>query len=180
MIMINSPHNPTGTTISKEDILQLEEIMRDTSAFLLSDEVYEHLIYDEEKHESILKYPSLYERSFVVFSFGKVFHATGWKMGYCIAPKEMTDAFRKIHQFLVFSSPTPMQVGLAEFLKNEDEYLSLPSFFQRKRDVFTEAIKDSRFKIIPCKGTYFQLLDYSDISEMGDVEFAKHLTKENL
>lgn len=179
MVMINSPHNPTGTIIRKEDLEQLDTILRDTNIFLLSDEVYEHLIYDEEKHESVLKYPGLYERSFVVFSFGKVFHATGWKMGYCIAPPDLTVQFRKIHQFLVFSSSTPMQAGLAEFLKNEDEYLSLPNFFQKKRDTFAEAIKDSKFKIIPCHGTYFQLLDYSAISDERDVDYAKRLVLEN-
>lgn len=179
MVMINSPHNPTGTILKKEAIEKLDALLKNTNIFLLSDEVYEHLIYDGETHESILKYPNLYERSFVVFSFGKVFHATGWKMGYCIAPKELTDVFRKIHQFLVFSSPTPMQAGLAEFLKDENEYLRLPTFFQEKRTVFTEALKSSRFNIIPCRGTYFQLLEYSNISTESDTEYAKRLTQEN-
>lgn len=178
-IIINSPHNPTGYVWTKNDMDELANVVRDTNMYIVSDEVYEHLTLDERKHESVLKYPDLYKRSFVTFSFGKVFHATGWKMGYCIAPKELTNEFRKIHQFLSFTTNTPMQVGLAHFLQNENEYLSLSSFFQKKRNLFLELIKELPFTIHqPTQGSYFQLASYEKISELSDKQFAIWLTKE--
>jgi methionine aminotransferase len=178
MILINSPHNPTGTILSTSDMEMLEQIIRDTNIIILSDEVYEHIIFDSEKHQSVARFKSLVERSFLVASFGKTFHATGWKMGYCAAPKELMHEFRKVHQFNVFSANHPMQKGLAQFLKNQDNYLNLPAFYQAKRDFFLKAIKPSRFTIKPSKGTYFQLLGYEQISDENELNFAIRLTKE--
>jgi len=178
MIIINSPHNPTGSILKKEDLEALNLICRNTDIVVLSDEVYEHLIFDGLKHQSVLSYPELYQRSLVCFSFGKTFHNTGWKVGYCIAPPEMTVEFRKVHQFNVFSVNHPVQHALAEFLEDPEEYLSLASFFQQKRDFFLESMEACKLQALPALGTYFQLFDYSSISNEGDQEFCKRLTRE--
>ncbi|WP_166961123.1 methionine aminotransferase [Yeosuana marina] len=179
MIIINTPHNPSGSIFSKEDMLQLEAITNGTDIVVLSDEVYEHIIFDSEKHQSACLFPDLKSRSFVVASFGKTFHNTGWKVGYCCAPKELMSEFRKVHQFNVFCVNHPLQKGLAEYLKEPSYYLNLPQFYQEKRDLFLGLIESSRFKFLPSKGTYFQVLDYSDITTENDVEFAKRLTAES-
>ena len=179
MIIMNTPHNPTGTILGKEDMISLEKIISNTDIVLISDEVYEHIIFDGHEHESVAKYPKLAERSFIISSFGKTFHNTGWKIGYCLAPENLMAEFRKSHQFIVFSVNTPVQYALAEYLKNEDHYLSLSSFYQQKRDYFIDLIKDSRFEILPSKGTYFQLLRYSEITDESDTDFAIRLTKEH-
>lgn len=178
MIIINTPHNPTGTSLEASDLLHLQNLTKDTNILVLSDEVYEHLIYDGKVHESVLKYPELYQRSLITYSFGKSLHATGWKMGYCIAPEHLMQEFRKVHQFNVFSVNTPMQYAIADFLKTPDNYLSLSSFFQEKRDYFADLMAATRFRPIPCTGTYFQLYDYSAISDEQDVVFAKRMTVE--
>jgi methionine transaminase len=178
MIMINTPHNPTGTTWSEHDMRALERLVKATDIIVLSDEVYEHLIYDNLEHQSILRFPDLWERSMMVYSFGKTFHATGWKMGYVVAPPHLTAEFRKVHQFNVFSVNTPIQYAIAEFLEDPSEYLSLPDFYQAKRDFFLEATQSSLFVPLACKGTYFQLLDYSKLSDEHDFDFAKRLTKD--
>lgn len=178
MIIINTPHNPTGGVLSKHDMEQLIEVTRDTDIIILSDEVYEHIIFDGEQHQSISRFPELAERSFVVASFGKTFHNTGWKMGYCAAPKALMKEFQKVHQFNVFSVNHPIQRALASYLKNEETYLSLSQFFQRKRDLFLDAIQNSRFDFKPSKGTYFQLLSYREISSEKDTDLAVRLTRE--
>ena len=179
MIIINTPHNPTGTVLSKEDMMALESLIKDSNIILLSDEVYEHLIYDGLKHQSIARFPGLAERSFLVASFGKTFHNTGWKMGYCAGPAALMKEFRKVHQYNVFSVNHPVQKALAIYLKNKDNYLVLPDFFQKKRDLFLDAIKDSKFSFKPSEGTYFQLLRYDKISDENDVLLAKQWTKEH-
>ncbi|MFC1733011.1 methionine aminotransferase [candidate division KSB1 bacterium] len=178
MIVLNSPHNPTGSVLSAFDIEQLQQAVHGTDILILSDEVYEHLIFDKKQHESICMYPELAARSFVVFSFGKTFHATGWKMGYCLAPEIIMNEFRKIHQFVVFTCNTPVQHAIADFLEDKNNYLTLGEFYQQKRDHFVNAIRDSRFKVVPSYGTYFQLLDYSAITEENEMDFAVRLTKE--
>jgi len=178
MILINTPHNPTGSILSAHDMLELQRITRNTNILVMSDEVYEHLIFDGKKHESACYYPELAERSFVIGSFGKTFHATGWKTGFILAPSVLTAEVRKVHQFVVFASNTPVQYAVADFLKDKSNYIKLPLFYQQKRDLFTSLIKDSRFKVIPSYGTYFQLLDYSLISQMNEMDFAVKLTKE--
>ena len=175
MIIINTPHNPSGTILEKDDMLKLQDLTRNTNIIVLSDEVYEHMIFDHEKHQSACLFPDLKARSFVVSSLGKSFHNTGWKIGYCCAPKELMDEFKKLHQFNVFSVNHPTQKGIADYMEDPNSYLSLSEFFQRKRDLFLENIKDSRFKFAPSKGTYFQLLDYSDITNDNDFDFAKRL-----
>lgn len=177
MIIINSPHNPTGSILSKDDIKALEKITRDNDIIILSDEVYEHILFDDYKHQSVAKYPALAQRSLVVGSFGKTFHATGWKVGFCVAPENLTREFRKVHQFNVFSVNTPIQYALAEYMQDKRNYVNIGSMYQKKRDLFLEHIKPSRFKPLPCFGTYFQLLDYSTITRASDVEFAEKLTK---
>ena len=177
MIVLNSPHNPTGSTLDAKDLEELEKITKDSDIIILSDEVYEHVIFDEKKHESIARYPDLAKRSFVVFSFGKTFHVTGWKTGYCLAPENLMEAFRKVHQFVVFSSNTAVQYALADYLRSGAHY-EIAAFYQAKRDFFNKALEDSRFQLIPSSGTYFQLLDYSNITDEADVDFAKRLTKE--
>ena len=178
MIIINSPHNPSGRVFSKNDMLQLEQIMKETNIILLSDEVYEHIIFDDEKHQSACLFPNLMERTFIVASFGKTFHNTGWKMGYCLAPSALMAEFRKVHQFNVFCVNHPIQEALATYLKNPENYIGLGHFYQQKRDLFLKLIKDSRFEYIPSKGTYFQLLNFSKITQEGDYDFAVRLTKE--
>lgn len=178
-IIINSPHNPTGTVIGEEDIKQLRAIVEGTNIFIISDEVYEHLIFDAIPHQSILRYPDLRERSFVCFSFGKVYNCTGWKLGYCIAPAELMKEFRKVHQFNAFACNTPAQVALAEFLKNKDAYLSLSSMMQQKRDHFKELMKQTRFTLHESFGSYFICGTYEQISDESDKDFAVRLTKES-
>ena len=177
-IIINSPHNPTGSVISEDDIQQLRKITAGTNIFIISDEVYEHLIYDNIPHQSILRYPDLMERSFVCFSFGKTYNCTGWKLGYCIAPPELTKEFRKVHQYNCFSCHTPSQVALAGFLKNKEAYLSLSSFMQEKRDYFTRLMQDTRFTMLQSSGSYFICAKYDRISDEADKDFAIRLTKE--
>ena len=175
MIIINSPHNPTGSILRKEDIDALIKLTKDTDILILSDEVYEHIIFDGEQHQSVALYPELAERSFVVASFGKLLHTTGWKMGYCLAPAKLMAEFRKIHQFNVFSVNTPMQVGIANYLKSSNIYQEIPIFFQQKRDFFQQLLKGTKFDLLPCKGSYFQCVSYNKISDEKDTEFAKKL-----
>lgn len=177
-IMINSPHNPTGSVLSKEDIEQLRALVKDTRIIIISDEVYEHLIFDGLQHESILKYPDLLERSFVCFSFGKVYHCTGWKLGYCIASDYLMKEFRKIHQFNCFTCDTPKQVGLATFLQQKDKYLQLGNFLQQKRDYLQNLMQQTKLKPLPSHGSYFQIYSYGDVSTETEREFAIRLTKE--
>lgn len=178
MIIINSPHNPTGALLSEDDLKELEGIVKNTGIIVLSDEVYEHIIFDKNSHQSVARFPELVKNSFIVASFGKTFHNTGWKMGYCTAPEELMAEFRKVHQFNVFNVNHPIQVALAEYLKEPAHYLSLPDFYQSKRDYFLKLIRPSLFKFKPASGTYFQLLHYEDISRENDEVFADRLTKE--
>lgn len=178
VLMINTPHNPAGTILRDADMRAIADILRDTDIILISDEVYEHLVFDGEQHASAIRYPELRERAFVVYSFGKVFHATGWKMGYILAPKALMAEFRKVHQFNVFSVNTPMQFALAEYLKDPLHYEALPSFYQAKRDRFLIGLRASPFEPLPCEGSYFQLADYSKISDEPDLVFAKRLATE--
>jgi methionine aminotransferase len=178
MIIINTPHNPTGSIMTKEDLQMLQKITSNTDIVIISDEVYEHIIFDGNQHQSVARFPKLAERSFIISSFGKTFHTTGWKIGYCVAPKNLMAEFRKVHQFLVFSANTPIQFALAEFLKVKSHYLELSSFYQNKRDYFINNIKGSKFDFIPASGTYFQLLNYKSISKEKDTNYASRLTKE--
>jgi methionine transaminase len=178
LLMINSPHNPTGRVWRAGDMQKLQEIVRGTDVLILSDEVYEHMVFDGAPHESVSRYPDLAARSFVVSSFGKTFHVTGWKVGYVAAPAALSAEFRKVHQFNVFTVNTPMQIGIAEYLKDPAPYLELPAFYQRKRDFFRAGLAGSRFKLLPCDGTYFQCVDYSAISDLPEAEFAQWLTSE--
>ena len=178
VIMINSPHNPTGAVLSKNDLTQLSSIVEGTNILILSDEVYEHLIFDGIQHQSILRYPALFARSFVCFSFGKTYHCTGWKLGYCIAPEELMREFRKIHQFNAFSCDTPKQVALANYLSNAEAYLSLGHYMQEKRDFFRDLMKNTPFTCIPSHGSYFECYSYAGFSEETDRELAIRLTKE--
>lgn len=178
MIILNSPHNPTATILSKKDIDELSALVKNQDILILSDEVYEHLIYDGQVHHSMARYPELQKRSFIISSFGKTFHATGWKIGYCLAPAYLMQEFRKIHQFLVFSVNSPMQYAIAEYLKNENTYLGLPGFFQEKRDYFRKGLEQTRFKLLPCSGSYFQSVAYNAITDEKDTDFAIRLTKE--
>ena len=176
MICINTPNNPTGTLLRDADMRALSAMLKNTDILVLSDEVYEHLIFDGEPHASALRYPDLYERSLCVYSFGKTYHNTGWKTGYCIAPPDLTLEFRKIHQFNVFSANHPIQAALADFMDEPAEYLGLPDFYQQKRDFFRQAMAQTRFRALPSAGTYFQLYDYSAISREPDLAFCKRLT----
>lgn len=179
LLLINSPHNPSGSVVTKSDMEQLIKLLdKNPNLLVLSDEVYEHLIFDGQQHQSVLNYPSIADRCIAVYSFGKTFHATGWKTGYVVAPPAISDEIRKVHQYLTFSVHTPSQYGIAEYLKNENNYLSLPTFYQKKRDLFLASISGSRFKVIESKGTYFQLLDYSEITDEKDTDFAKRLVEE--
>lgn len=175
MIMLNTPHNPTGSVLSKDDMAQLEKIVAGKDIFILSDEVYEHIIFDNKRHESVLYYPNLCERSIVIFSFGKTYHNTGWKIGYILAPEFITKEIRAVHQFEVFSVNTPIQHALAEFMQDPNEYLKVQAFYEQKRNLFNNLMKGSRFKIKPAAGTYFQLADYSAISDKSDMDFAEEL-----
>ncbi len=178
LIIINSPNNPAGSVISDQDIQQLKSIVNNNDVYVLSDEVYEHIIFDGAEHFSLLKDEELFQRSFIVSSFGKTFHITGWKVGYCIAPPALTDELRKVHQFLTFSTSTPAQYALAEYLKDHGRVNELKNFYQSKRDYFLRLISGTKFRPLKCEGTYFQLLDYSAISNENDYEFAVRLTKE--
>jgi len=175
-IILNSPHNPTGAVLTRDDISSLIQIVQDSNIVIISDEVYEHIIFDGCTHQSMAHYPQLAERSFVISSFGKTYHATGWKIGYCLAPAALSNEIRKIHQYLTFSSNTPVQHALAEFMQKKEVYLRLSEFYQLKRDKFLDSLKESRFRALPCKGTYFQMLDYSDITDEPDLDFARRLT----
>ncbi|HEX2607802.1 MAG TPA: aminotransferase class I/II-fold pyridoxal phosphate-dependent enzyme, partial [Flavisolibacter sp.] len=177
-ILINSPHNPTGSILTKEDMAELEALTRGTNIFIISDEVYEHLVFGGRSHESILKYPALFERSFVCFSFGKVYHCTGWKLGYCIAPETLMKEYRKIHQFNAFTCDTPKQVALAQFLKKKEHYLGLGAFLEKKQTYFQTLMEATRLKPLVTYGSYFQIYSYAGLSEESEKEFAKWLTRE--
>ena len=178
MIILNTPHNPTGSILGTNDIEQLRALVKNTNLFILSDEVYEHLIFDNKQHESMLRYPDLLERSFVCFSFGKTYHCTGWKMGYCIAPAAMMSEFRKVHQFNCFSCHSPVQFALADYLQQEAPYLQLGKELQQKRDYFQQMMQQTKFKALPTYGSYFQLYSYEGITEESEKDFAIRLTKE--
>ncbi|MGV8057208.1 MAG: methionine aminotransferase [Smithellaceae bacterium] len=176
LLIMNSPHNPTGAILGREDMAALAEIVGNTDIVILSDEVYEHIVFDGNRHESMAGYPELARRSFVVSSFGKTYHATGWKLGYCLAPVRLSAEFQKVHQFVTFASNTPIQMAYAEFMAKKEEYLSLSDFYQKRRDLFLSLIKNSRFTPLPCRGTYFQMLSYEGITDERDIDFAKRLT----
>ena len=179
LVIINSPHNPSSSILRRADLDRLAEIIDPLDCYVLSDEVYEHIIFDGETHASVLGHEALRPRALAVFSFGKTYHVTGWKLGYCIAPPEVTTEFRKIHQYNVFTSPTPMQWAIADFMEMcPQHYRELGAFYQEKRDLFCSLIADSRFRLLPSAGTYFQLADYSDISDATDTEFANWMTRE--
>jgi methionine aminotransferase len=179
LIILNHPHNPTGAVLSKADIASLSQIVENTPILIISDEAYEHIIFDGLRHESISRHPQLARRSFVICSFGKTYHTTGWKIGYCLAPEPLSIELQKIHQYLTFASNTPVQLAYAEFMQKKDLYLNLPAFYQQKRDLFLSLINKSRFAPLPCKGTYYQMLDYSQISDEPELIFAKRLTIEH-
>ena len=178
LIWLNTPHNPTGATLTQGDMTMLAKLLRGTEILVLSDEVYEHIIFDGRQHESVCRHPELAERSFAVFSFGKVYHATGWKVGYCVAPQPLMQEFRKIYQMTQFTVHHPSQVAIAEFLAQRDHYLSLPSFYQRKRDLFLSRLKSSRFDFTPAEGTYFQSLTYGRISDEPAMSAAKRFARD--
>ena len=178
LIIINSPHNPTGSVLRAADIAALADMVRGTDVLILSDEVYEHMVYDGQRHESLCRHPELAERSFVVSSFGKTYHVTGWKVGYVAAPAALSAEFRKLHQYTVFTVNTPMQVGLAGYMADPAPYLDLPAFYQRKRDLFRAGLAKSRFTLLPADGTYFQCVRYDAISSILEAEFAQWLTAE--
>ena len=178
MIMLNSPHNPTGAVLEEGDMIELQSIVKDTNILILSDEVYEHLIFDTIPHQSMLRYPDLIQRSFVCFSFGKTYNCTGWKLGYCIAPAELMKEFRKVHQFNCFSCHSPSQVALADFLKNKEAYLSLGGIMQAKRDYFSKHMLSTKFDLLKSSGSYFICAKYSRISDEADTDFAIRITKE--
>lgn len=177
MVIINTPHNPTGSILDKDDLKNLEIRAEKHNFLVLSDEVYEHIIFDGESHESVCKYPELKNRSFIVASFGKTFHITGWKLGYCIAPQELMREFRKVHQFNVFCVNHPTQSAIEQYFDVEN-FASLSSFYQNKRDFFLKNIASSKLSVLPCKGTYFIVVDYSKVSNLGDVAFCEWMTKE--
>src|SRR5689334_4531869 len=177
-IMINSPHNPSGTVWTREEMLQLQDLLAPTDVFVISDEVYEHMVFDGQLHQSAARFPGLAARSIIVSSFGKTYHVTGWKVGYVAAPAALTAEFRKVHQFNVFTVNTPMQYGLASYMASPDPYLQLPAFYQRKRDLFREGLARTRFRLLPSEGTYFQCVEISEVSELKEDEFCKWLTSE--
>lgn len=178
LIMINSPHNPTGSVLLQQDLQKLADIVRGTDILVLSDEVYEHMVYDGKQHESVCRHPELAARAFVVSSFGKTYHVTGWKVGYVAAPAALTAEFRKVHQFSLFAVNAPMQHAIANYMADARPYLELPGFYQRKRDLFRDGLQATRFKLLPADGTYFQCVDYRQISDLPEIEFAQWLTKE--
>ncbi|NPA67333.1 MAG: aminotransferase class I/II-fold pyridoxal phosphate-dependent enzyme [Chlorobi bacterium] len=177
LIILNTPQNPSGKVFSEDDMNSLKKLVGGTKILILSDEVYEHIIFDGKEHNSIAKYPELAERSILVFSFGKMYHATGWKTGYFAAPEKITEEIRKIHQFTVFSANTPVQYAIAEYLDNEDAYLNLPEFYQKKRDFFNSMLKDIGFDIVPAGGTYFQTVNFSELTDETDMQLALRLTE---
>lgn len=179
MIIINTPHNPTGSILTGQDLMQLEKLTNNSDILVLSDEVYEHIIFDGYEHQSVARFPKLAQRSFIISSFGKTYHTTGWKVGYCLAPADLMKEFLKTHQYNVFSVNTPVQVAYAQYLKNSEEYLVLRHFYQEKRDLFVNLLSGSKFQLKHTAGSYFQLLGYEKISEEGDVDFAERLTKEH-
>ncbi len=179
VIVINNPNNPAGSILSVEDFQRLSDLVVRHDLMLISDEVYEHMVYHPQGHQSILKFPELRARGVAIYSFGKTFHATGWKVGYCVAPEALTKELRRVHQFLTFSVNTPIQMALADFLRDPEHYQSLSALFQKKRDLFLELMKKSRFEPLPCKGTYFQLMKYHAISDLPDTEMASWMTKEH-
>lgn len=179
LLMINSPHNPTGAVITAADIRELQSLVHDTGIHIVSDEVYEHIIFDGIRHESMARYEDLAAHTFVIGSFGKTFHTTGWKIGYAVAPAALTTEFRKVHQFVTFSTITPVQYGIADFLADHGRLTELAPFYQCKRDLFLDLMKESRFKPLRCRGSYFQLMDYSAITDEPDADFAIRLTKEH-
>jgi methionine aminotransferase len=176
LLVINSPHNPSGQALDADDIAALQAVTADRDLYILSDEVYEHIIFDGRRHESMLRYPDLARRSFVVSSFGKTYHTTGWKIGYCIAPRDLSAEFQKMHQYLTFTSSTPVQRAYADFMERSEHYLSLAGFYQQKRDTFLRLMEPSRFNALPCAGTYFQMMDYSAITDEADTDFARRMT----
>lgn len=178
MIIINSPHNPSGTTLTENDLKTLEILVKDKDIIVLSDEVYEHMVFDDKPHQSVARYYHLRQQSLIISSFGKTVHTTGWKIGYVAAPEYLMKEFRKVHQFLVFAVNHPFQLALAEYLKNKDNYRELKHFYEKKRDYFRKLIGNSRFQVEPCTGTYFQLLNYTGITDEKDTDFAIRLTKE--
>ena len=177
-IIINSPHNPSATIWSREDMLALQDMLASTDVLLISDEVYEHMVYDGQEHQSAARFPGLAARAFIVSSFGKTYHVTGWKVGFVAAPSALTAEFRKVHQFNVFTVNTPVQYGLASYMADAQPYLSLPAFYQRKRDLFRAGLAQTKFKVLPSAGSYFQCVDISDVSELSEAEFCKWLTVE--
>ncbi|NDP39534.1 MAG: pyridoxal phosphate-dependent aminotransferase [Rhodoferax sp.] len=177
-IIINSPHNPSGTVWTAQDMLRLQEILAPTNVLLISDEVYEHTVFDGQQHQSASRFPGLAARAFIVSSFGKTYHVTGWKVGYVAAPAALSTEFRKVHQFNVFTVNTPVQYGLATYMADPKPYLELPAFYQRKRDLFRAGLQRTKFKLLPCEGTFFQCVDISDVSDLGETEFCKWLTSE--
>jgi methionine aminotransferase len=179
MIMINSPHNPSGSTLKRSDLEQLQQIVTGSNILILSDEVYEHMVFDQKEHHSILSFPALRRRSLATFSFGKTLHATGWKLGYIVGDAALIHEFRKVHQFDVFSSNTPFQHAIADYLQYKQTYLGLANFFQQKRDFFLNKIEGSALEFKPCSGTYFQIASYGQISDEPDTEFAKRMTIEH-
>ena len=178
MIILNSPQNPTGCILSEKDIKSLIKLTKNTDILILSDEVYEHIIFDGKKHQSVALHPELRERSFLVASFGKLLHTTGWKLGYCLAPEKLMKEFRKVHQYNVFSVNTPMQAGVATYLQDPETYTGLADFFQQKRDLFRALLSETRFKLLPCNGSYFQCVDYGHIDDIKDTEMAERLVRE--
>ena len=178
LILVNTPHNPTGYVWTRDDLNQLASIIRDRDIWIVSDEVYEHILFDGRQHHSLMTHPELQERTFVIGSFGKTFHVTGWKIGYCLAPADLTTEFRKIHQFLTFSTVTPIQYALADYLKQPEHYRQLPAFYQRKRDLFLAGLRDSRFQYKPAEGSFFQTVSYAAITDESDYDLAIRLTHE--
>lgn len=179
LIILNFPQNPIGSVLAAQDLDSLADVVRDTNTYLLSDEVYEHIVFDGADHQSLMMHDELWERSLVISSFGKTYHATGWKVGYCVAPAQLTAEFRKVHQFTCFAVVTPIQHAIADFMtQSPGHYLELPPFYQAKRDHFCDLVTESRFEFEPAKGTFFQILDYSAITDEDDVSYAKRLTRE--
>ncbi|MGZ5243306.1 MAG: methionine aminotransferase [Bacteroidia bacterium] len=178
LIIINTPHNPSGMVFTPEDMAQLQKIVANKDIFILSDEVYEHIVFDGQRHESVCRYPELASRAFVVSSFGKTYHTTGWKTGYVLAPPALTEEFRRVYSYSMFSAFTPIQYAYADIMDDEEHYLQLSEFYQQKRDIFRESIAGTKFKLLPCNGAYFQCVDFSAYSEDGDRKFAEYLTKE--
>jgi methionine aminotransferase len=177
-ILINSPHNPSGMVWTAQEMLRLQELLAPTNILLISDEVYEHMVFDGVPHESAARYPGLAARAFIVSSFGKTYHVTGWKVGYVAAPASLSAEFRKVHQFNVFTVNTPVQHGLAAYMADPEPYLGLPAFYQRKRDLFRAGLTNTKFKLLPGEGTYFQCVDISDVSELSESDFCQWLTRE--